>query len=97
MDNQNLSSAARREQNDSNQKPARVPKPPKPPRKRKKIWRWILIIILIMSVVGGIVFARALHNISSSVDSMYRSADVTKARDVLSKFLKLVSRFQCWF
>lgn len=82
MDNQNFSRAARREQNDRNKEPSRGPKPPKPPRKRKKIWRWILMIILIIFVVGGIVFARALHNIHKSVDSMQRSANITKARDV---------------
>jgi len=82
MDNQNLSRTARREQNDSNQTPSQGPKKPKPPHKRKKIWRWLLLIILIMTVVGGIVFAKALNNIHKSVDSMQRSADITKARDV---------------
>lgn len=82
MDNQNLSRASRREQNDSNPQKARGPRPPKPPRKRKKIWRWLVIAIVIIALIGGFVFAKALNNIHKSVDSMQRSANITKARDV---------------
>lgn len=73
MDNQDMSRAKRREQ---------TPKTPKVPRKSRKLWRWIVLIIVVVVAAGGIIFARALHNVHKSVDTMQRSANVTKARDV---------------
>ncbi len=75
----NMSRAARRQS-------APVPngQPPRPPRprKRRKKWRWIAAILLLLVIVGGVMMSMVLSNVKTSVDKMYRSAKVTKARDV---------------
>ena len=72
----NMSRAARRQS-------APVPngQPPRP-RKRRKKWRWIAAILLLLVIVGGVMMSMVLSNVKTSVDKMYRSAKVTKARDV---------------
>lgn len=79
MDNHDISRTSRRTKNNMLRK---QPQDPRPPRKRRKIWRWLFVIIFILILVVGIFFARALSNVHKSVNSMQRSAHITKARDV---------------
>lgn len=75
----NMSRAARRQS-----APLPNGQPPRPPRprKRRKKWRWIVAILLLLAIVGGVMMSMVLSNVKTSVDKMYRSAKVTKARDV---------------
>ncbi|WP_349515468.1 LCP family protein [Leuconostoc suionicum] len=65
-----------------NQAPMPNHKQPRKPKKRHKKWRWIVSIIVLLMIVGGIVASMVLSNIKKSVDTMHRSANITKARDV---------------
>ncbi|WP_278364180.1 LCP family protein, partial [Leuconostoc lactis] len=83
MDNEIMSRSARREQQQQTpQMPNGGGQPPKKPRRRRKWWRWVLGLVVLLGIIGGIVFAMILGNVHKSVDKMYRSADVTKARNV---------------
>ena len=75
----NMSRAARRQST-----PVPNGQPPRPPRprKRRKKWRWLAAILLLLVIVGGVMMSMVLSNVKTSVDKMYRSAKVTKARDV---------------
>lgn len=83
MDNEIMSRSARREQQQQTpQMPNGGGQPPKKPRRRRKWWRWVLGLVVLLGIIGGIVFAMILGNVHKSVDKMYRSANVTKARNV---------------
>lgn len=98
MNNQDLRRTSRRQQihnsMNSQQLNSNVsgnmggPKPPKKRRKRKlRIWRIVIAIVLLCSIIGAIVFATILNNVHQSINKMQRSANVTKARNV-SEVLK---------
>lgn len=65
-----------------NQAPRPDDKQPRKPKRRHKKWRWIVSIIVILLIIGGVVISMLLSNIKESVDTMHRSANITKARDV---------------
>ncbi|MGR8773831.1 LCP family glycopolymer transferase [Leuconostoc citreum] len=82
MDNQNLSRTERREQQVEQNHHGGDGRPPKKPRRRHRIWRWLLALVLLLAVIGGVVFATVLNNVHQSINKMQRSADITKARQV---------------
>lgn len=65
-----------------NQAPRPDDKQPRKPKRRHKKLRWIVSIIVILLIIGGVVISMLLSNIKESVDTMHRSANITKARDV---------------
>ncbi|MGR8823301.1 LCP family glycopolymer transferase [Leuconostoc citreum] len=82
MDNQNLSRTERREQQVEQNHHGGDGRPPKKPRRRHRTWRWLLALVLLLAVIGGVVFATVLNNVHQSINKMQRSADITKARQV---------------